>query len=117
MIARWLRFGLAAGAAAVVLIGMLFVRVVGPRPAVAAALALAIVLALAAGTVIVKYAISRVHAFRPPKELSAPLGRVIAAAVGEASAAFFVFGIVQPFANWWMGRDAVGRLAPGRPVV
>jgi triacylglycerol lipase len=80
-------------------------------------LALIIVLALATGSIAVKYAISRLHAYVAPQALAVPLWRVVAAALGEALAFCFIFGIVQPFPGWWMGSDALGRIAPGRTVV
>jgi triacylglycerol lipase len=117
MIAWWLRSCLVAGIAATVAIAMLLSAVAGLRPAAAAALSLVAVLAIAVGSIAVKYAISRVDAYVPPRSLAVPLWRAIAAALGEALAFCFVFGIVQPFVSWWMGSDAVGRLPPGRTVV
>ena len=117
MIARWLRFCLAVEIAAAILVGALMAGAAGLRLAVAAALALAGVIGLNLVTVAVKYAISRVRAYRAPKELAVSLPRIIAAALGEACAFFFVFAVIQPFARCWMGSDAVGRLAPGRTVV
>src|SRR5438105_4264230 len=114
MIAWWLRFCLMAGAAAAVLVGMVLSDAAGMRPIAAAMLAVIIVVALATGSIAVKYAISRLHAYVPPQALAVPLWRVVAAAVSEALAFCFIFGIVQPFPGWWMGSEALGRIAPGR---
>jgi triacylglycerol lipase len=117
MIAWWLRFCLAVGIAAVGGIDALLVSAAGLSPVVATLTAVAVVVGLSAGSVVVKYAISRVHAYKPPTDLDVPIGRVIGAALVEACAFVLVFSVIQPFERWWMGSDTVGRVASARTVV
>jgi triacylglycerol lipase len=76
-----------------------------------------VLIAVNALSVAAKYAVSRRHGFVPPAELQVGGWRAFRAIVVEALAFLLVFGIIQPFERWWMGSDAVGRLAPGQRSV
>ena len=117
MMSRWLRLALAAEAILVLVISAVAVGGGTLRLAAGAAVACAALLILNAGIVAAVYAILRLYA-----GTSAPAGgpagpRSWRCAAGEGLALFAAFVVIQPFERWWMGADAVGRLAPGRTPI
>ncbi|MGO8798107.1 MAG: lipase family alpha/beta hydrolase [Roseiarcus sp.] len=114
MMSRWLALPLAAEA---VLLFALSATAVGRgvlSPAIGAASACAALIVLNAGVVAAVYAIVRLYAGTSAPAGGAAPPRSWRCAFGEALALFAAFVIIQPFERWWMGADAVGRLAPGR---
>jgi predicted alpha/beta hydrolase family esterase len=76
----------------------------------AVAAACAALPALCAAVVAAVYAVLRHCAAARPAGAARPWR----CAAGEMLALFAAFAVIQPFERWWMGRDAVGRAAPGR---
>ncbi|MGA2794031.1 MAG: alpha/beta fold hydrolase, partial [Roseiarcus sp.] len=87
------------------------------RPAAVAAAACAALLILNAVIVAAVYAILRLYAGESAPTGGAAGQRTWRCTVGEGLALFVAFIVIQPFERWWMGADAVGRLAPGRTPI
>ena len=117
MIVVWLRCCLAAEIAVLALLWSWLLRGTDIGIMTAALLVLASLIAVNALSVGVKYALSRRHAFVPPPGMQVGVWHAAAAMIGEIGAFLLAFAIIQPFERWWMGRDAVGRVAPGRTPV
>ena len=117
MMSLWLRLPLAAEAILLLVISAVAVGGGTLRPAAGAAAACAALVILNAGAVAAVYAILRLYAGSSASASGAKGLRSWRCAVGEILALFAAFVVVQPFERWWMGSDAVGRLAPGRTPI
>jgi triacylglycerol lipase len=113
MVSLWLRLSLAAEALVLLAISAVLVGDGAISPAAAGVAACAALVILNAGIVAAVYAILRLYAGAPTSEGAAGR-RSWRCAVREGLALFAAFVVIQPFERWWMGADAVGRLAPGR---
>ncbi len=114
MMSRWLRVPLAVEAILLFVISAVAVGGGMLKPAAGAAAACAALIILNVCVVAAVYVVLRLYA-----GASAPMGgaagpRSWRCAFAEGLALFAAFVVIQPFERWWMGADAVGRLAPGR---
>jgi triacylglycerol lipase len=117
MMARWLRFALAAQAGIMVLVFLMLTGAGVATPAAATA-ALSAAVILHSLPLIAAYALSRWRAYAPPRPLTVGRHRAWSAAGMEWLAYLALFVIIQPFESWWMGSDRVRRPVPGQcPVL
>jgi len=87
-----------------------------PTPAAVLA-ACAALLLLNAGATIAAYALLRRYSVAFTLPGGAGRAHSWRCAVGEVLALFTTFALVQPFERWWMGRESLEELAPGRMPV
>lgn len=112
MVSRWLRGAIAVEA---VLLLIAMAPLLGGRPPISAALAACAAIALLDLCIVgALYGAARLYAARAP---GAPGARAWRCDFAETLALFAAFVVIQPFERWWMGDEAVGRLAAGRVPV
>ncbi len=106
MLSRWLRWALAAVAVLATSVALLGAnRGVGAADIAALATAgLSLIITL---IVAVSYGFALIYAYSPPRALQVTGWRILKAAMLEWLATFALFVIIQPFARWWMGSQAV----------
>lgn len=111
MISLWLRCTLAALTIA------LLAQYRASHPAVGAAYAIGVFLALHSAIVAASFAISRRHAFEAPPQLVPDFHTALLIVLREWLAYLALFVLIQPFDRLWMGKDATGRPPSGRVPV
>jgi len=116
MMSRRLCGVLAAEALALLLLIDVMVGREAPTPWTALGACVALV-PLNVFTVIVAYVAARWYGATSAPAASGGRARAWRCTLGELLALFAAFVVIQPFERWWMGREAVGRVAPGRVPV
>jgi len=116
MVSRWL-WGALAVEAVLLLVVMALVVGGGRLTPMSVLAACAALLLFNACVVIAAYARLRRYAATLLPTGGAGGARRWRCALGELLALFATFVLLQPFERWWMGKEAVGRLAPERMPV
>ncbi|MGP0094829.1 MAG: esterase/lipase family protein [Xanthobacteraceae bacterium] len=118
MMSQWLRRCLGAEAVLLILASTLLVRAGHLSAGTAAALAIGAFFAVNSCPLIVIYALAFGLAGKEPAEPKVGMLRAWRGAIDEWLAYLLLYLVIQPFEQWWMGSDAVGRSASGRlPVL
>jgi len=118
MISQWLRCCLGVEVVLLVVSSTLLIRAGHSGPGATAAMAIGGFFAMNSCPLIVIYALAFGLAHKEPAKPRVGVVRAWRGAVGEWLAYLLLFLVIQPFEQWWMGGDAVGRSASGRlPVL